>query len=314
VGRDYRVREDWPIDGILRRAWCSADHQFEVIALHFVDTLNPMLVHLGPLEVRWYGVMYAISFVVGYYLICYLAPKRAVPLDREGVSELVIYLIVGVFLGGRLGYVLFYNLSYYLEHPAQIIAIWDGGMSFHGGLIGVIVATLLFSYKSGISFWDLAELIVPVAPLGLFLGRIGNFINGELWGRPSDAPWAMIFPRAPLVHGAMVPRHPSQLYEAVLEGLVLFAILWVLAQKRRPKGLIFGAFLTLYGSFRFFVEFFRQPDPQLGFIGGVITMGQVLSIPMILIGIGVIAWALRRHTSGADNLSVAGTEQGVHDS
>jgi phosphatidylglycerol---prolipoprotein diacylglyceryl transferase len=273
--------------------------------LHFVDNLNPVLVHLGPLEVRWYGVMYAISFIAGEFLLFYLAPKRGVPLDSEGVTELVIYLIVGVFVGGRLGYVLFYNLPYYLRHPAQIVAVWDGGMSFHGGLIGVIAATLLFGWKTGISFWDLAELIVPIAPLGLFLGRIGNFINGELWGRPSDVPWAVIFPRAPLVHGMMVPRHPSQLYEAFLEGLVLFAILWTMAQKRRPRGLIFGTFLTLYGWFRFLVEFFRQPDQQLGFIGGVITMGQLLSLPMILIGIGVIAWALRRHSSGTEGLRVA---------
>jgi phosphatidylglycerol---prolipoprotein diacylglyceryl transferase len=272
--------------------------------VHFVDRLNPVLVHLGPLEVRWYGVMYAISFVVGYYLICYLAPKRGVPLDRDGVSELVIYLIFGVLLGGRLGYVFFYNLPYYLHHPAQIIAMWDGGMSFHGGLIGVILATVVFSRKSGISFLSLAELVVPVAPLGLFLGRLGNFINGELWGRPSDVPWAMIFPRAPLVHGAMVPRHPSQLYEAILEGLVLFAILWTLARKPRSEGVIFGTFLAFYGLFRFLVEFFRQPDQQLGFIGGFITMGQILSIPMILIGLGIIVWAQRRHRSIAENVAM----------
>lgn len=280
--------------------------------MHFVDRLNPVLVHLGPLQLHWYGVMYVISFIVGYYLICYLAPKHGVPLDRDGVSELVIYLVAGVLLGGRVGYVLFYNLPYYLEHPAQIIAVWDGGMSFHGGLIGVIVATLLFSRRSGISFLNLAEMVVPVAPLGLFLGRLGNFINGELWGRPSDVPWAMIFPRAPLVNGDMVPRHPSQLYEAVLEGLVLFAVLWILAQKPRPKGVILGTFLTLYGLFRFSVEFFRQPDPQLGFIGGVVTMGQILSIPMVLFGIAIIVWALHRHRSSAENLSVASTGCPLH--
>jgi phosphatidylglycerol---prolipoprotein diacylglyceryl transferase len=281
---------------------------FEVITLHFVDKLNPVLAHLGPLEIRWYGVMYAISFAAGYYLICYLAPKRGVPLDREGLADLVFYLVAGVLLGGRLGYVLFYNLPYYLKHPAQIMAVWDGGMSFHGGLIGVLAAGLLFSRKSGVSFLGLAELVVPVAPIGLFLGRLGNFINGELWGRPSDVPWAMIFPRAPLVGGLMVPRHPSQLYEALLEGLLLFTILWVLAQKQRPRGVILGAFLTLYGSFRFCLEFFRQPDPQLGFIGGVVTMGQILSIPMILIGIGVIVWALRRHPWTAQD-QIATTEK-----
>jgi phosphatidylglycerol---prolipoprotein diacylglyceryl transferase len=265
--------------------------------LHFVDNLNPILVRLGPLQIHWYGVMYALSFIIGYYLLCYLAPKRSVPLDRDGIGELILYLVVGVLLGGRLGYVLFYNLPYYLQHPTEIVAVWDGGMSFHGGLIGVTLAGLLFSQKTGISFWSLTELVVPVAPLGLFLGRLGNFINGELWGRPSNVPWAVIFPRAPLVDGLMVPRHPSQLYEAVLEGLVLFTVLWIMAQKLRPRGLLLGTFLILYGLFRCFVEFFRQPDPQLGFIGGVITMGQILSIPMILIGIGVIIWAVRQSPS-----------------
>jgi len=279
--------------------------------LHFVDNLNPVLMHLGPLQIRWYGVMYALSFIIGYYLICYLAPKRGIPLDSDGVAELIIYLAAGVLFGGRLGYVLFYNLPYYLQHPVQIVAVWDGGMSFHGGLIGVTLAGLLFSRKTGISFWSLTELVVPVAPLGLFFGRLGNFINGELWGRPSNVPWAMIFPRAPLVHGMMVPRHPSQLYEAILEGLVLFTILWILARKPRPKGLLLGTFLILYGLFRCFVEFFRQPDAQLGYIGGVITMGQILSIPMILIGIGIIVWAFRRHRSAAKDLPRPGSQRHV---
>ena len=262
--------------------------------MHFVDNLNPVLVHLGPLQIHWYGVMYALSFIIGYYLICYLAPKRGVPLDTEGVTDLTFYLVAGLLVGARLGYVLFYNLPDYLHHPAKIVAVWNGGMSFHGGLIGVIIAGLLFSRKTGIPFLSLTELVVPVAPLGLFLGRLGNFINGELWGRPADVSWAVIFPRAPLVQGVMVPRHPSQLYEAILEGLVLFAILWTLAQKPLPKGILLGTFLTLYGLFRSFVEFFREPDPQLGLIGGVISMGQILSIPMILIGIGIIIWSLAR--------------------
>jgi phosphatidylglycerol:prolipoprotein diacylglycerol transferase len=250
--------------------------------------------HLGPLQVRWYGLMYALSFIIGYQLICYLAQKHGAMLDSNGVEKLVFYLAGGVVFGGRLGYVLFYNLPYYLHHPAAIVAVWDGGMSFHGGLIGVTIGGLLFSRKTGIRFLSLSDLVVPVAPLGLFLGRLGNFINGELWGRPANVPWAMIFPRAPLVHGMMVPRHPSQLYEAALEGLVLFAILWTMAQKRRPEGVLLGTFLTLYGLFRCLMEFFRQPDQQLGYIGGVITMGQILSIPMILIGLGIIVWARRR--------------------
>ena len=262
--------------------------------MHFVDNLNPALVRLGPLEVHWYGVMYALSFIMGYYLISYLAQKRGAMLDSNGVEKLGFYLAGGVVLGGRLGYVLFYNLPYYLHHPVAIVAVWDGGMSFHGGLIGVTIGGLLFSRKTGIRFLSLSDLVVPVAPLGLFLGRLGNFINGELWGRPANVPWAMIFPRAPLVHGMMVPRHPSQLYEAALEGLVLFAVLWTMAQKRRPEGVLLGTFLTLYGLFRCLMESFRQPDQQLGYIGGVITMGQILSVPMILIGLGIIIWALRR--------------------
>jgi len=261
--------------------------------LHFVDNLNPVAVHLGPLQIHWYGVMYALAFIIGYFLLCYLAQKRRLPLDRDAVAELVLYLVAGVLLGGRLGYVLFYNLPYYLRHPAQIIAVWDGGMSFHGGLIGVIVAGALFARKTGIGFLTLADLVVPVVPVGLFLGRIGNFINGELWGRPSNVPWAMIFPRAPLVHGMMVPRHPSQLYEAAMEGLVLFAIVWTIAHRRPPDGILLGTFLTFYGLFRCLAEFFRQPDPQLGYIGGVITMGQILSIPMIIVGLAIIIWARR---------------------
>ena len=288
--------------------------------MDFVDNLNPVLMHFGPLQVRWYGVMYALSFIIGYYLICYLARKRGASLDKDGVAELVWYLVGGVLFGGRLGYVLFYNLPYYLHRPVKILAVWDGGMSFHGGLIGVIIAALLFSRKTGIRFLRLADIVVPVAPLGLFLGRLGNFINGELWGRPSNVPWAMIFPRAPLVHGLMVPRHPSQLYEAALEGLVLFAVLWIMAQRRCREGLLLGTFLTFYGLFRCFLEFFREPDPQLGLIGGIISMGQILSIPMILIGVGVIVWALCRHPLASETLPIANApeagngaaEPGVH--
>jgi phosphatidylglycerol---prolipoprotein diacylglyceryl transferase len=279
--------------------------------LHFVDNLSPVLMRLGPLQVRWYGMMYALAFVIGYYLLRYLAPKRNVPLDTDGIAQLVFYLAVGVVGGGRLGYVLFYNLPYYLDHPGKIIALWDGGMSFHGGLIGVTLAVLIFSRKTHIRIWSIGDLVIPVVPLGLLLGRLGNFINGELWGRPSPVPWAMIFPRAPLVHGVMVPRHPSQLYEAGLEGLVLFAVLWILAQRQRPEGVLLGTFLIFYGLARCFVEFFREPDPQLGLIGGIISMGQLLSIPMVLVGIGVIIWALRRHPSTVEDFSIVRAEQHV---
>lgn len=259
---------------------------------------------IGPLQIHWYGTMYALSFVVGYYLLRYLAPKRGIPLSSDGITQMVLYLAAGVLLGGRLGYVLFYNLPYYLSHPAQIVAIWDGGMSFHGGLIGVTLAVVIFAWKTHIGFWSLADLVVPIAPMGLFFGRLGNFSNGELWGRPSGVPWAVIFPRAPLVDGVMVPRHPSQLYEAGLEGLVLFAFLWIVAQRRQPEGMLFGLFLVLYGLFRFCLEFFRQPDPQLGLFWGVISMGQILSLPMVLAGIGVCIYARFRRSSiapAADN-------------
>jgi phosphatidylglycerol:prolipoprotein diacylglycerol transferase len=196
-----------------------------------------------------------------------------------------------------------HNLPYYLSHPAKIIAVWDGGMSFHGGLIGVTIAALIFSRKTHIRFWSIVDLVVPVVPLGLFLGRLGNFINGELWGRPSNVPWAVIFPLAPLVHGVMVPRHPSQLYEAGLEGLVLSAVLWILAQRQRPEGVLLGTFLIFYGLVRCFVEFFREPDLQLGLIGGVISMGQLMSIPMILVGIGIIIRALRSGRSCDDSFA-----------
>lgn len=264
--------------------------------MHFVDKMNPILMRVGPLQVHWYGAMYALSFAIGYYLLGYLAPKRDLALNGDEITRLVLYLAVGVIFGGRLGYVLFYNLPYYLSHLAQIPAIWDGGMSFHGGLIGVTLAVLIFSWKTQIGFWCVADLIVPVVPLGLFFGRLGNFINGELWGRPSGVPWAVIFPRAPLIHGVMVPRHPSQLYEAGLEGLVLFAIMWTLAQRRRPEGMLFGLFLILYGIFRFCLEFFREPDAQLGLFWGVISMGQILSLPMVLAGVGVFIYARSRRT------------------
>jgi phosphatidylglycerol---prolipoprotein diacylglyceryl transferase len=279
--------------------------------LHFVDNLNPVLMHIGPVQIHWYGMMYALSFIIGYFLICHLAPKRGVPLNSDGAAQLIYALAAGVLFGGRLGYVLFYNLPYYIHHPAKILAVWDGGMSFHGGLIGVITAALIFSHKTGIRFLSLADLVAPVVPIALFLGRLGNFINGELWGRPSNVSWAMIFPKAPLVNGMMVPRHPSQLYEAALEGVVLFTILWTMARKPRPEGVVLGTFLTLYGIFRCFVEFFREPDSQLGLIGGFISMGQILSLPMILVGVCIIVWALRQRRSTGENFPIRCTSRQV---
>jgi phosphatidylglycerol:prolipoprotein diacylglycerol transferase len=198
-------------------------------------------------------------------------------------------MAMGVILGGRSGYILFYNLSEYVSHPLEIFAVWHGGMSFHGGLIGAIFGGLYFARKKKIGFLNLADICIVAAPIGLGLGRIGNFINGELYGRVTNVPWGLVFPG-----GGNLPRHPSQLYEAFLEGPVTFVVLWLLARQRRPAGVIFWSFITLYGLFRFFVEFFREPDIQVGYFLGRFSMGQLLSLPMVLLGLAMIWWSYRR--------------------
>ncbi len=256
--------------------------------------IDPVLVHIGPLQVRWYGLMYVIAFLAAYFVIKHQEKRRPMGLSPRLIQDLIIYLLVGLVIGARAGYILFYqymNLQDYTHHPLEIIAVWHGGMSFHGGLIGVVAAGWWFSRRKRTPFWALADRVIVAAPIGLGLGRIGNFINGELFGRPSDLPWAMVFPG-----GGPLARHPSQLYEGLFEGLILFLILLWLNRKKVPEGFLLGTFLLGYGLFRFFLEFFREPDPQLGFILGPFTMGQALCVIMMVIGI-LLLWYRSRHGS-----------------
>ena len=257
--------------------------------------INPVLVHIGPLAVRWYALAYIVGILAGwFYARALIASKSlwggAAPLTLTDFDDFIIWVTLGIILGGRIGYVLLYDLPLFAAHPAQIVQLWNGGMSFHGGFLGVTVAIILFARRRGIPILSLGDLTTAVAPIGLFLGRLANFINGELWGRPADVPWAMIFPT-----GGPVPRHPSQLYEAALEGIVLFVVLNLLVGRgalKRP-GVITGAFALGYGIARIVCEFFREPDPQLGFLWGGLTMGMLLSIPLMLAGIGILACSLR---------------------
>ncbi|SIO04112.1 Prolipoprotein diacylglyceryl transferase [Sulfurivirga caldicuralii] len=257
--------------------------------------LDPVALDLGVFQVRWYGLMYLIG-LGGGWLIARWRARASHIWDAERVDDLLFYVAFGVILGGRLGYVLFYNLPHYLQHPLEIFEVWHGGMSFHGGLLGVIVAIWLFQRKYRIPLLVIGDFIAPLVPLGLLAGRIGNFINGELWGRVAslDSPLAMRIVD-PLTQEVMV-RYPTQLLEALLEGLVLFVALNLYARFRPPVGALSGAFLAGYGLFRFIVEFWRSPDPQLGYLAwGWLTMGQVLSTPMILAGIALMAWAYARN-------------------
>jgi phosphatidylglycerol:prolipoprotein diacylglycerol transferase len=251
--------------------------------------IDPVFLRLGPLQFRWYGLMYLLGLAAAYFVIKSRAAAKNIALAREQIYDLIFYAAVGVFLGGRLGYCFFYNFSYYLEHPLKIFAVWEGGMSFHGGLLGTVVALWLFSRRRGIPPATIADLAATGAPIGLGLGRIGNFINGELYGRPTDVPWCMVFPG-----GGPQCRHPSQLYEAGLEGALLFVVVWVLGRYPTPPGTIFWTFIAGYGLSRFVVEFFRQPDLHLGFVLGPFSMGQVLSLPMILLGAFMLAWGFRK--------------------
>jgi len=258
-------------------------------------SIDPVIFSVGPLKVRWYGLMYILGFLAAYLLVKHQATRFHCRRLLENLDNLNLSLIVGVILGGRLGYVLFYNLPYYLDHPGEIIATWQGGMSFHGGVIGVLICGVLFCRRHDINFWKAADLYVVTIPIGLGLGRIGNFLNGELYGRLTDVPWAMVFPG-----GGFLPRHPSQLYEVLLEGVVLFIILWSLKARpwqpqhaqQWPHGSMLAMFLIVYAFFRFLVEFVREPDPQLGLLPLGITMGQLLSLLMMLGG-GVL-WLWRR--------------------
>jgi phosphatidylglycerol:prolipoprotein diacylglycerol transferase len=253
---------------------------------------DPVLVHLGPLAVRWYGLMYVIAFVAYITLGKYRVRKGLAPqLEVLDVDDMLIYGVLGVILGGRLGYVLFYKPHYYLEHPGEILQIWTGGMSFHGGFIGVLLGIALFCWIRKKGWLATMDFIAPTVPIGLATGRLGNFINGELPGRPTDLPWGMWFPQHDLTPLA---RHPSQLYQFAGEGLLLFAILWIYSGKPRPVGAVSGAFLVGYGSLRFLAEFTRAPDDFLGLLQLGLSMGQWLSLPMILVGAAMMLWAYRR--------------------
>ena len=253
---------------------------------------DPVAFSLGPLSIRWYGLMYLLAFVQFILLGRARIKTRPGFLTVEQLDDLLFYGMLGVIVGGRLGQVFFYEPSYFLAHPLEIFAVWQGGMSFHGGFLGVLLGSLLWARKHHFSWLDVTDFIAPLAPLGLAAGRIGNFINGELWGRVSDAslPWAMIFPQA----GDMLPRHPSQLYHVGLEGIALFVILWLYTRSLRPRGATSGVFLIGYGAFRFITEFFREPDAGIFGQSYSISMGQWLSLPMILIGLLLLTMAYRK--------------------
>jgi phosphatidylglycerol---prolipoprotein diacylglyceryl transferase len=248
--------------------------------IHY-PTINPIAITIGPIKIYWYGIMYLIGFATAWLLLQYRIKKQIPILTKNQVTDLIFYSAIGVVVGGRLGYMLFYNVTTFLHAPWVLFKIWQGGMSFHGGLIGVAVA--LYGYGRSIHqpFLKLADFLMPVVPIGLGAGRIGNFINGELWGRPTEMPWGMVFPRAD-----GLARHPSQLYEFGLEGVLLFIILWVYSSRPRASGKVSGLFLILYGLFRLISECFRQPDLQLGFVfSDWLTMGQLLSLPMMGVGV-----------------------------
>ncbi|MBV8885542.1 MAG: prolipoprotein diacylglyceryl transferase [Chroococcidiopsidaceae cyanobacterium CP_BM_RX_35] len=272
----------------------------------YYPEINPIALKVGPFAVHWYGIMYLIGFFGGWGVLWLrIRRKPGWNWTPEQLSDLLFYVVLGVVLGGRVGYVLFYNFPFYITHPVQIFEMWDGGMSFHGGLLGVLLAMWLYSRQHGRRFFEVVDFIAPAVPIGLGTGRIGNFINGELWGKVANLPWTMRLPcHEPrfwrYCHGAVTgysqPRQPSQLYEAFLEGLVMFVVLWWFSAKPRPKMAVSGLFALLYGVFRFGVEFVRLPDPQLGYLAfGWLTMGQVLSLPLILGGILLLKIAYSYH-------------------
>ncbi|MBF0272930.1 MAG: prolipoprotein diacylglyceryl transferase [Magnetococcales bacterium] len=251
--------------------------------------IDPVLIHIGPLAIRWYGLMYTLTFLLGWPLLKWQARRQSLGLSPEVLADLVMGILLGVILGGRFGYILFYHFSYYLANPLAVFRVWEGGMSFHGGLLGVLLAGFLFARKHGLSFLVLGDLMAVVTPLGLLLGRIGNFINGELWGRPTDLPWGVLFPGA-----GPEPRHPSQLYEAGLEGVMLLLLMLWLGRKRRSPGFLGGVFLTGYAVSRLLVEMVREPDAHLGLLAGGLTMGQWLTFPMLFIGLGLVIHSRHR--------------------
>lgn len=261
--------------------------------LAFPD-IPPVLFSIGPIALRWYALSYLAGILLGWLIMHRITRAKDDPVGSAAVDDLINLSIIGIIIGGRLAYVLFYNAEYYLANPLDILKVWQGGMAFHGGALGVVMAIIITARKHRVDFLRLGDLVAMIAPIGLFFGRLANFINGELYGRITDVPWGVIFP-----NGGDLPRHPSQIYEALLEGLLLFVIM-VLAYRmgaRQKPGLMMGLFLIGYGVFRSFVENFRKPDDQLGFLFAEITMGQVLSTPMVLVGILLIWHCTRRQSS-----------------
>ncbi|WP_022853294.1 prolipoprotein diacylglyceryl transferase [Thermodesulfatator atlanticus] len=244
--------------------------------------IDPVIVHIGPLAIRWYGLMYLLGFLAAYFLTKYQLRERGLRELETHLDNIIFWGALGLIIGARLGHVFFYFPGYYLKHPLEIFALWHGGMSFHGGLLGVLITGYIYAKKHGLNFWFWADLFVVPAPIGLGLGRLGNFINGELYGRPTDVPWAMVFPK-----GGPIPRHPSQLYEAFGEGLVLFLLMWFLRKKNWPCGYKFATFLVAYGVIRFFIEFFREPDAGVPLLFGWMTRGQQFCFAMVVVGIAL---------------------------
>ena len=266
--------------------------------------IDPIAIEIGPLAIRWYALAYIAGILLGWRYCLRLARRDTIRPNVQDFDDFMVWAVLGIILGGRIGYVVFYNAAYYLENPLDALMVWHGGMSFHGGLLGVLVAIAVFSWRRGFSPLAMGDLVAAAAPIGLFFGRVANFVNGELFGRVADVPWAVIFP-----HGGDLPRHPSQLYEAFLEGLVLFAVLAILAHRpgmRARVGFLTGVFLVGYGFARTFVELFREPDAQLGFILGPITMGQILSVPMVLLGLYLMVRARRPADKATTRAHIAG--------
>lgn len=277
--------------------------------MHYFHDINPIAISLGPISIHWYGLMYLLGFLLAGWLGNRRRTAGRLPVSYEQFSDMAFYVMLGVILGGRIGYVLFYGFADLLHDPLMIFRIWEGGMSFHGGLLGVLLAGAVWSHRNGIKFFDTIDFVAPLIPIGLGLGRLGNFIGGELWGRHTDLPWGMIFPRALESLGKTredlyqmylagqlnaEARHPSQLYEFLFEGVVLLTVLVIFSRKPRPRYAVSGVFALLYGLFRFGVEFVREPDIQLGYLAfDWLTMGQLLSLPLIVTGI-VLLWLSRR--------------------